>query len=145
MIDGSHAEPSAADPVDAASQTTLDGLPPNERAEAIREAVLAELEDDKVEDVVVIDLNGKSDIADVMVIGTGRSQRHVGAVADKVSRRLKGMGLGNCRIEGQPACDWVLIDAGDVILHLFRPEVRSFYNLERIWSETAHAAISVDV
>lgn len=75
-----------------------------------------------------------------MVIASGRSQRHVGAMADKVTKRLKDAGVANVKIEGMPVCDWVLLDAGDIIVHLFRPEVRSFYNLERIWSETAHAA-----
>lgn len=74
-----------------------------------------------------------------MVVASGRSARHVGAVADKVIRRLKEEGFGRARMEGAPACDWVLIDAEDVIVHLFRPEVRAFYNLERIWSEVAHA------
>ncbi|MEM9706569.1 MAG: ribosome silencing factor [Pseudomonadota bacterium] len=111
---------------------------------SILEAVIDELESDKAEDIVTIDLAGKSDIGDAMVIASGRSQRHVGAIADKVSRRLKELGYGGVRIEGMPACDWVLIDAGDVIVHLFRPEVRSFYNLERIWSEQAHSAATSD-
>ncbi len=117
----------------------LSGLSPEERSEKLLSLILQELDDDKAEDIVTIDLEGKSDIADVMVIASGRSQRHVGAMADKVLRRLKETGFGNARCEGQPACDWVLIDAGDVIAHLFRPEVRSFYNLERVWSEAAHA------
>ena len=79
-----------------------------------------------------------------MVIASGRSQRHVGAMADKVMRRLKDAGFGRVRTEGQPACDWVLIDAEDVIVHLFRPEVRSFYNLERAWSEAARAPVKAD-
>ena len=74
-----------------------------------------------------------------MVIATGRSQRHVSAIADKIARKLKDAGLGRVRLEGMPACDWVLIDAEDVIVHVFRPEVRRFYNLERIWSAAAHA------
>ncbi len=111
-----------------------------EHTKAALDLVLKELDDNKAEEIVTIDLKGKSDIADTMVIASGRSQRHVGAVADKVTKELKQAGVTGIKIEGMPACDWVLIDAGDIIVHLFRPEVRSFYNLERIWSETAHAA-----
>lgn len=121
----------------------LQNLDPAARSQAILAMVLQELDDDKAEDIVNIDLSGKSDIADAMVIASGRSQRHVGAVADKILRRLKEAGHDNARSEGQPACDWVLIDAGDVIVHIFRPEVRSFYNLERIWSEDAKTADSL--
>ncbi len=74
-----------------------------------------------------------------MVIASGRSQRHVGAVADHLIEGLKAKGVRNVRVEGQPACDWVLIDAGDVIIHVFQPEVRSFYNIEKMWSGTARA------
>jgi ribosome-associated protein len=93
---------------------------------------------------VTIDLCGKTDIADAMVVASGRSARHVGAMAEKVVKRLKDAGMTRARLEGLPACDWVLIDAEDVIVHLFRPEVRSFYNLERIWSETARAPLRTD-
>ena len=93
------------------------------------------LDDNKAEETVVIDLRGKSVMADEMVIATGRSNRHVGSIADKVIQEMKNRGFGNARVEGLPACDWVLIDAGDVIVHLFRPEVRAFYNLEKMWSE----------
>lgn len=103
-----------------------------------------ELDADKAEDVVAIPLAGKSDIADQMVVASGRSQRHVGAMADKILRRLKDEGFGRARVEGAGACDWVLIDAEDVIVHLFRPEVRAFYNLERVWSENAHAPVKAD-
>ncbi|MBI1393289.1 MAG: ribosome silencing factor [Alphaproteobacteria bacterium] len=116
----------------------LSSLEPNEKSQALLELVRDELDENKAEDVVTIDLGGKTEIADAMVVASGRSQRHVGAMADKIIRRLKDAGAKSVRSEGQPACDWVLIDAGDVILHLFRPEVRSFYNLERIWSEAAH-------
>ncbi|MFZ5619075.1 MAG: ribosome silencing factor [Pseudomonadota bacterium] len=122
----------------------MDQLPPTDRSKAILALILDELEDDKAEDVVTIDLGGKTDIADAMVVASGRSARHVGAMADKVVRRLKEAGMGRARMEGAPACDWVLIDAEDVIVHLFRPEVRKFYNLERIWSETAHAPVRAD-
>ena len=103
-------------------------------ADAIVSQVLARLDEEKAEDIIAIDLEGKSDVADKLVIASGRSQRHVGALADKLSRSLKEAGLGQIATEGLPACDWVLLDAGDVIVHLFRPEVREFYNLERIWA-----------
>lgn len=122
----------------------LSQLSPEERSRKILSLILEELDDDKAENVVTISLQGKSDIADAMVIASGRSQRHVGAMADKVVRRLKEAGLGRARVEGASACDWVLIDAEDVIVHLFRPEVRDFYNLERVWSEAAHAPAKAD-
>lgn len=100
----------------------------------ILELVTRRLDEEKAEEVVTIELSGKSDVADALVIASGRSQRHVGALADKLSRDLKDLGLGTVKTEGLPACDWVLLDAGDVIVHLFRPEVRAFYNLERIWA-----------
>lgn len=125
---------------DADSMTgALSGLSQEERSQKMLSLIIQELDDDKAEEIVTIDLADKSDIADAMVIASGRSQRHVGAMADKVLRRLKETGFAGARCEGQPACDWVLIDAGDVIVHLFRPEVRSFYNLERVWSEAARA------
>ena len=91
------------------------------------------LEDDKADDIVVIDLADKSSIADFMVIASGRSARQVGAMADHLREKLKGEGVHGVSAEGQERCDWVLIDGGDVIVHLFRPEVRSFYNLEKMW------------
>ena len=94
------------------------------------------LEDDKADDIVVIDLAGKSDIADYMVIATGRSQRQVGAMADHLLERMKPALPKAPAIEGAQRCDWVLIDGGDVIVHLFRPEVRDFYNLEKMWGST---------
>ncbi|RVQ67694.1 ribosome silencing factor [Croceicoccus ponticola] len=95
--------------------------------------VLQSLDDDQAQDIVSIPLAGKSSIADFMVIASGRSSRQVTAMAQKLAERVKHGGFGPSRIEGLPAADWVLIDAGDVIVHLFRPEVRSFYNLERMW------------
>lgn len=95
--------------------------------------VLASLEDDQAQDVVTIPLAGKSSIADHMIVASGRSTRQVAAIATKLGERLKNGGFGAPRIEGLPAADWVLIDAGDAVVHLFRPEVRSFYNLERMW------------
>jgi len=104
------------------------------RIAALENLILAKLDDDKAQDVVFIDLKGKSAMADGLVVASGRSHRHVGAMADHLLRSLKEAGYGRCRVEGLPACDWVLIDTGDVIVHLFRPEVRAFYNIEKIWS-----------
>ena len=101
---------------------------------AILTTVLDSLSDAKAEDVVAIDLAGKTSIGDHMVIASGRSQRHVSAIADQIRDKLKSEGYGNLRVEGIPHCDWVLIDSGDVIVHIFRPEVRQFYNLEKMWS-----------
>jgi len=96
--------------------------------------VLQSLDDDQAQDIVSIPLEGKTAIADHMVIASGRSTRQVAAMAQKLAERIKHGGFGIARIEGLPAADWVLIDAGDVVIHLFRPEVRSFYNLERMWA-----------
>ncbi|KMO21863.1 ribosome silencing factor [Methylobacterium platani] len=98
----------------------------------------------KAEDTVEIDLLGKTSLADAMIITSGRSQRHVGSIADKVIQEFKGRGFGNPRVEGMPACDWVLIDAGDILIHIFRPEVRHFYNLEKIWGADRPADRSAD-
>ncbi len=87
----------------------------------------------KAEELVEIDLHGKTSIADTMIIASGRSHRHVAAIAERLLQVLKDRGFGPLRVEGLPAADWVLIDAGDLILHIFRPEVRSFYNLEKMW------------
>ena len=91
------------------------------------------LDHDKAENIVVVDLSGKTAITDYLVIASGTSKRHVGAMAEHIQRRMKGMGLKGIPIEGLKQCDWVLIDAGDLIVHLFRPEVREFYNLEKMW------------
>jgi ribosome-associated protein len=96
-------------------------------------AIFTALDDLKAEEIVIIDLVGKTSIADLMIVATGRSTTQVGALADKVVKALKECGAATPAIEGLPACDWVLIDAGDVIVHLFRPEVRQFYNLEKMW------------
>lgn len=103
---------------------------------------LSSLDDDQAQEVVSIPLEGKSSIADHMIVASGRSSRQVASMAQKLAERLKQAGFGSPRIEGLPAADWVLVDAGDVIVHLFRPEVRSFYNLERMWAfgDTAGAA-----
>jgi ribosome-associated protein len=99
----------------------------------LRSLALDCLEDMKAEETIEIDLMGRTSLADTMIITSGRSQRHVGAIADRVLQEMKSKGLGTARVEGLPACDWVLIDAGDIILHIFRPEVRGFYNLEKMW------------
>jgi ribosome-associated protein len=106
---------------------------------ALLSAILASLDDDKAEDIVTIPLAGRSDLADHMVIASGRSSRQVQAIAEKLADRLKrDHGLA-CRTEGGDVGDWVLIDAGDVIVHLFRPEVRDFYQLEKMWQPPAAA------
>lgn len=96
--------------------------------------IVSWLEDGKAENIVTIPLAGKSSIGDFMVVATGRTDRHVGAVADQVHRKLKEHGFaGQVRVEGKENCDWVLIDTGDIVVHLFRPEVREFYNIEKMW------------
>ena len=105
-------------------------------AEETLRTVLARLEDMKAEDSVVIDLTGKSSIGDYMVVTSGRSQRHVSAVADHLVKDIEDAGRARVRVEGMRQGDWVLIDAGDIIVHVFRPEIRAFYNLEKMWSAT---------
>jgi ribosome-associated protein len=95
--------------------------------------VVASLDDDKAEQITVIDLRGRTSIADHMVIATGRSSRQVGAMAEHLVEKLKHSGQP-ASTEGMPQCDWVLIDGGDILVHLFRPEVRTFYNLEKLWA-----------
>jgi ribosome-associated protein len=102
-------------------------------ADALHGLILQSLDDDQAQDVVTIPLEGKSSIADHMVVASGRSSRQVAAMAQKLAERIKHAGR-SARIEGLPSADWVLIDAEDVVVHIFRPEVRSFYNLERMWS-----------
>ena len=98
------------------------------------DVVLKGLDDAKAEQTVAIDITGKSSLADHMVVTSGRSNRHVGAVADQVVKALRDAGFDKPRIEGLPHADWVLVDGGDVIVHIFRPEVREFYNLEKMWA-----------
>ncbi len=100
----------------------------------MRTLIEASLEDGKAEDVVIIDLRGKTSIADFMIVATGGSQRHVTSLADHLVERIKKSGIRrSVPVEGKARADWVLVDAGDVIVHLFRPEVREFYNLEKMW------------
>ena len=111
------------------------GLPlPEAEPGSLHALILQSLDDDQAQELVSIPLEGKSSIADHMVIASGRSTRQVAAMAQKLAERIKHGGFGHVRIEGLPAADWVLVDAGDVVVHLFRPEVRSFYNLERMWA-----------
>jgi ribosome-associated protein len=106
----------------------------HEKVEALHSLVLRSLDDDQAQDVVTIPLTGKSNIADHMVIASGRSTRQVASMAQKLGQRIKQELGRNVRVEGLPVADWVLIDADDVIVHIFRPEVRTFYNLERMWA-----------
>ena len=120
-------------PAQAASRLAQSLTQPEMGGLTLHQLVLAQLDDDQAQEIVSIPLEGKSSIADHMVIASGRSTRQVAAMAQKLAERIKQDGFGSARIEGLPAADWVLIDAGDVVVHLFRPEVRSFYNLERMW------------
>ena len=119
-----HEEPASGD-------SSLDD---QRRIGALEDLILHRLDEDKAQDIIFIDLKDKSSVADGLVVASGRSARHVAALADRLLRTLKDKGHGRARVEGLPHCDWVLIDAGDVIVHLFRPEVRAFYNIEKIWS-----------
>ncbi len=110
-----------------------------ETPEQSLQTVLASLDDSKAEKTISIDISEKSSIGDYMVVTAGRSHRHVGAIADHLARDLKQAGLGPVRVEGLPHCDWVLIDIGDIIIHIFRPEVRDFYNIEKMWSAEAYS------
>ena len=99
----------------------------------VLELVQTSLADSKAEEPVTIDIQGKSALGDYMIVASGRSHRHVGAIADHMLRDLKNAGCGTPRVEGLPNCDWVLIDTGDIIIHIFRPEVRDFYGIEKMW------------
>lgn len=116
------------------SQQNDPGSQPVPQATDLHNLILASLDQDKAEDIVSLELSGKSSLADYMVIASGRSSRQVAAMAEHVQERVRDAGFGKPRMEGLPQADWVLIDAGDVIVHLFRPEVRSFYELEKMWS-----------
>ena len=124
---------------EAAAGTPMRGLSNDVSSEKLLERILASLEDDKAEDIVQIDLRGKSTIADYMVICSGRSSRQVGAISEKLVERLKEEFGRLSKIEGKDTGDWVLIDTGDVIVHVFRPEVREFYQLEKMWQPTGAA------
>ena len=112
---------------------TLDSHAPQPASAALVDKILGWLDGAKAEQIVTIDIKKKSSIGDYMIVASGRSDRHVGAIADQVAEKLKEEGYSRVRVEGQQQCDWVLVDAGDVIIHVFRPEVREFYNLEKMW------------
>lgn len=124
-----HSSPLAADAMPDSARVPPVPAEPG----SLHALVLQSLDDDQGQDVISIPLEGKTAMADHMVIASGRSNRQVAAMAQKLAERIKKAGKGPVRLEGLPAADWVLVDAGDVIVHLFRPEVRSFYNLERMW------------
>lgn len=117
-----------------ATSPTVLRSPDTDGVEALHRLVLASLDDDQAVETVSIPLAGKSSIADYMVVASGRSTRQVASMAAKLAEKIKAEFGRSARVEGLPTADWVLIDAGDVIVHLFRPEVRSFYNLERMWA-----------
>ncbi len=101
--------------------------------------ITASLDDDKAEEIVTIDLHGKCSFADYMVVATGRSSRHVSSLADRLQERLKEQGMAPLSIEGKETCNWVVMDAGDVVVHLFLPEARELYQLEEMWTIPAAA------
>lgn len=109
-------------------------------SDTILDAVLTSLDDDKAEDIVQIDLRGRSEMGDWMIIATGRSSRQVGAIAEKLTDKLKQEQGVLSKVEGKESGDWVLIDTGDVIVHVFRPEVRDFYQLEKMWQPAGEAS-----
>ena len=117
------------------SAPRTDLVPQGQETQALLQLVLATLDDGKAENIVTIDLDGKSSIGDYMVVASGRTDRHVNALADQLQRKLKEKGHGRVRVEGEKQGDWVLVDVGDIIVHLFQPEVREFYNLEKMWSQ----------
>ncbi len=103
--------------------------------EAIRDLIAQSLDADKAQNINTIDLRGQTDIADYIIVASGTSSRQVGALAQKIQERLKARGLREARIEGSDQCNWVIVDAGDVIVHIFKPEVREFYNIEKMWHD----------
>lgn len=137
MRDRQRSLPLNRDPAPSAHEAPAKAEPSEDdqsRTTPLESLLLTRLDDDQAQDVVFIDLKDKSSVADSLIVASGRSHRHVGAMADHLLRALKEQGYGKARVEGLPHCDWVLIDTGDVIVHLFRPEVRAFYNIEKIWS-----------
>ncbi len=117
-------------------KTTRSSLPTLAPAQLL-ELVEASLDADKAIEVMVIDLAGKADFADYMVVASGTSRRHVSTMAEHLRQKMKARGVKGVACEGMVLCDWVLIDGGDLVVHLFRPEVREFYQLEKIWNEAA--------
>ncbi len=129
----SHSDPATGLPVGPRPTPAADTSVEGPSSEALLALVLKSVDDDKAEDIVQIDLRGRSDVADYMVICSGRSSRQVAAISEKLADRLKHEMQTSVRMEGKETGDWVLIDAGDVIVHVFRPEVREFYQLEKMW------------
>jgi ribosome-associated protein len=125
------------------TSTEIAALKAQPDADKTLSLILSRLEDMKAEETITIDLHGKSAYSDYMIVTTGRSNRHVGSIAENVAKGLKEAGIKNIHVEGLPNCDWVLIDSGDVIVHVFRPEVREFYNLERLWTQGPKPAKTV--
>ena len=128
-----HSDPATGFPVGPRAVRLSAAAAPDYSPEQILAAVLASVDDDKAEEVVQIDLRGRSDVADYMVICSGRSSRQVTSIAEKLADRLRQTFGIAAKMEGRETGDWVLIDGGDVIIHVFRPEVRDFYQLEKMW------------
>jgi ribosome-associated protein len=137
------AKPKAAKSGTRKTSTKAQASKAQDGADKTLNLILSRLDDMKAEETVTIDLRGKSAFSDYMVVTTGRVNRHVGAIAENVTKGLKENGVKGIHVEGLPNCDWVLIDSGDVIVHVFRPEVREFYNLERLWTQDPAAAKAV--
>lgn len=119
----------------ASSQVSTSDTHGKAVADQVLSIIVSSLEESKAEGIVALDISKKSALADYMVVASGRSHRHVNAVADHLLRALKDAGLGTSRVEGLNAADWVLIDTGDVVIYVFRPEVREFYAIEKVWAE----------
>jgi ribosome-associated protein len=132
----SHSDPATGLPVGPRVARMSATAAPDYSPEQVLAAVLASFEDDKAEEVVQIDLRGKSDVADYMVICSGRSSRQVASISEKLADKLRQQFGVAAKMEGKETGDWVLIDGGDVIVHVFRPEVRDFYQLEKMWMPT---------
>ena len=137
------AKPKAAKSGTRKTSTKAQASKAQDGADKTLNLILSRLDDMKAEETVTIDLRGKSAFSDYMVVTTGRVNRHVGAIAENVTKGLKENGVKGIHVEGLPNCDWVLIDSGDVIVHVFRPEVREFYNLERMWTQGPTAVKAV--
>ena len=136
-VAGSKAKPAKTPRKTSTEAAALKAQP---EADKTLNLILSRLDDMKAEETITIDLRGKSAFSDFMIVTTGRANRHVGAIAENVTKALKENGIKNIHVEGLPNCDWVLIDSGDVVVHVFRPEVREFYNLERLWTQNPAAA-----
>ena len=137
------AKPVAKESAKTARKTSTKAALKAQDADKTLNMILSRLDDMKAEETVTIDLRGKSAFSDYMIVTTGRVNRHVGAIAENVTKALKENGIKSIHVEGLPNCDWVLIDSGDVIVHVFRPEVREFYNLERLWTRGPTAATAI--